>query len=88
MVLKWSQNVIFVINVHLLFRKGYYSLNGQIVGGMDRRIYDILLSAPGSYHDAAVYQLSEVKAWLETTFPLRYLHCKKVIDSELLHIIR
>ena len=33
-------------------RKGDYSINGQIFGGMDCRIYDINLSASGSFHDA------------------------------------
>ena len=53
-------------------RKGINSLNSQIVGGIDRHIYDILVSAPGSFHDAAVYQLTPVKAWLETRFLRRY----------------
>ena len=30
-----------------------YSINAQIVGGIDRKIYDIQLSSPGSYHDSA-----------------------------------
>jgi hypothetical protein len=58
-------------NKQLLIRKGFKSINAQIVGGIDRRIYDINLGAPGSFHDAAVYQLSPVKAWLETRFPRR-----------------
>ena len=39
---------------------------------MNRKIYDIVLAAPGFYHDAAVWSLSWVKAWLETRFPHRY----------------
>ena len=54
-------------------RKGIYSINSQIVGGIDRRIYDIQLGAPGSYHDAAVWQLSQTKAWFETSFPRRMI---------------
>ena len=48
---------------HIVFinRKGFYSINAQIVGGIDRKIYDIQLTSPGSYHDAAVYQLSMFK---------------------------
>jgi len=54
-------------------RKNVYSINSQIVGGFDRRIYDILLSAPGSFHDAAVWSMSNAKAWLETRFPQRIM---------------
>ena len=39
---------------------------------MDRKIFDIVLSAPGSYHDAAIWSMSRAKAWLETRFPQRY----------------
>ena len=60
-------------HIQFINRKGFYSLNSQIVGGFDRRIYDIQLTAPGSYHDAAVWQLSAAKAWFETTVPLRYV---------------
>ena len=55
-----------------LNRKGIYSINTQIMGGFDRRIYDILLTAPGSFHDAAVWSMSQGKAWLETRFPQRF----------------
>ena len=55
-----------------LNRKGIYSINAQIMGGFDRRIYDILLTAPGSFHDAAVWSMSQGKAWLETRFPQRF----------------
>ena len=54
-------------------RKNVYSINSQIVGGFDRRIYDNLLSAPGSFHDAAVWSMSNAKAWLETRFPQRIM---------------
>ena len=52
-------------------RKGIYSINSQIIGGIDRRIYDIILTAPGSFHDAALWSMSQRKAWLETWFPQR-----------------
>ena len=45
-------------HVAFINRKGFYSLNAQIVGGIDRRIYDIQLSSPGSYHDAATWTMS------------------------------
>ena len=70
--------------------KGYYSLNAMItgynifliglynqqfeIGGIDRKIYDIVLSAPGSYHDAAVYAMSRGKAWFETQNRVRYFN--------------
>ena len=54
-------------------RKGLNSINSQIIGSINRRILDILLSAPGSFHDAAVWSMSEGKAWLETRFPQRII---------------
>ena len=54
-------------------RKGLYSINAQIVGGIDRRIYDILLGSPGSFHDAAIWGMSEVRGWFETKYPRRYV---------------
>lgn len=53
-------------HVSFINRKGMYSINAQIVGGIDRRIYDIQLSSPGSYHDSATYTMSMFKGWLET----------------------
>ena len=55
-----------------LNRKGLYSINAQIIGGFDRRIYDILLTALGSFHYAAVWSMSLGKGWLETRFPQRF----------------
>lgn len=45
----------------------------NILGGFDRRIYDIVLSAPGSYHDAAVWAMSRAKPWFETQVPRRFI---------------
>ena len=59
--------------LRFLNRKGFYSINEQVVGGYDRRIYDINLRAPGSYHDATTWLLAEPKAWFETRFPQRYV---------------
>ena len=53
-------------HVAFINRKGMYSINAQIVGGIDRKIYDIQLSSPGSYHDSATYTMSMFKGWLET----------------------
>ena len=53
-------------HVTFINRKGNYSINTQIVAGLYWRIYNILLSAPGSFHEAAVWQMSQVKAYLST----------------------
>ena len=45
----------------------------MFAGGFNRRIYDIVLQAPGSYHDAAVWEMSRMKAWLETQDPKRFI---------------
>ena len=45
----------------------------MILGGFDRRIYNINLGAPGSYYDSAVWTLSRAKAWFEVKFPQRYV---------------
>ena len=57
----------------MLNGKGLYSINAQIIGGFDRRIYDILLTAPGSPYDAAVWNMSLGKGWLETRFAQRFI---------------
>ena len=54
----------------LFFR---YSLNVQIIGGIDRKIYDIDLRCPGSFHDARVWKFSEAKFAIERRFPRFYL---------------
>ena len=50
-------------------RKGVYSLNVLVTGGIDRLIYDLLVNVPGSFHDAAANQMSQVKPYLESRFP-------------------
>jgi hypothetical protein len=50
-------------------RRGYNSLNVLVTGGIDRLIYDLVVNAPGSFHDAAVYQMSDIKPYLESRFP-------------------
>ena len=51
-------------HVAFINRKGMYSINAQIVGGIDRKIYDIQLSSPGSYHDSATYTISAISVTL------------------------
>ena len=50
-------------------RKGFKSLNTLIFAGFDRRIYDIVPNAPGSFHDNTVYNLSTMKPYLESRVP-------------------
>lgn len=50
-------------------RKGFNSLNVLVTAGCDKLIYDLVVNAPGSFHDAGIYQMSEVKAYLESRFP-------------------
>ena len=45
-------------------RKGFNSLNVLVTGGCDKLVYN----APGSYHDAGVYQMYAVKPYLESRF--------------------
>ena len=52
-----------------LNRKNRYSINAMVVGGFDRRIYDINLGAPGSYHDAHIWTLGMSMAFFETRVP-------------------
>ena len=44
-------------------------MNVQVVGGLDRLIYDVDFRCPGSYHDSRVWSFSEVKTVLENRFP-------------------
>ena len=57
-------------HIDFINRKGAYSINAQIVGGFDRRIYDILCQAPGSFHDAAIWGQSDVL--FRTEFPYKF----------------
>ena len=40
-----------------------------MTGGSDKLIYDLVVNAPGSFHNAGIYQMSGVKAYMETRFP-------------------
>ena len=55
--------------VQFINRKGFNSLNVLMTGGFDKLIYDLVVNAPGSFHDAGIYQMSGVKAYMETRFP-------------------
>ena len=57
--------------VRFINRKGFNSLNVLVTGGFSGMIYDLVVTAPGSFHDAGIYHQSHVKAWLETKFPRR-----------------
>ena len=53
-------------NVLYINRKGWPALNCLIFAGYDHKIYDITMNAPGSFHDANVYNLSPMKHYLES----------------------
>jgi hypothetical protein len=46
-------------------RKGYYSINAQIVCGPEYLIYDIVARWPGSTHDSRVFQNSSIRSYFE-----------------------
>ena len=57
----------------MIFGVGWWWVYYQHENMNFRRIYDILLNAPGSYHDAAVWQMSRVKGWASTLNPRHYI---------------
>lgn len=42
-------------------RKGYFSINVQVVGGPDLKVLDIEARWPGSAHDSYIYDMSCIK---------------------------
>ena len=50
--------------VQFINRKGYNSLNVLLTAGIDHIIYDVVVTAPGSFHDAGIFEQSEVKGFL------------------------
>ena len=64
-------------------RKGWYSLNVLVTGGPDKKIYDLVVNAPGSFHDAAIWAMSAVKPFLERRFPRE--HC--LADSSMTYFL-
>ena len=51
-------------------RKFRYAINAQVLSGIDRLIYDLVLGAPGRMHDSVVWRTSPVKVHLEEQHPL------------------
>lgn len=47
-------------------RKGYFSLNVQVVGGPDGEILDIVVRWPGSVHDSRIFENSSLKVKFDT----------------------
>ena len=54
-------------------RKSTYSLNTQIIGGLDGLIYDVDFRCPGSVHDATVWRFSQARPYIETRWPKYFL---------------
>ena len=50
-------------------RKGWYSLNVLVFGGYDHRIYDLVVNAPGSFHDSAIFRMSMMKPYIRRIYP-------------------
>ncbi|XP_071052055.1 putative nuclease HARBI1 [Onthophagus taurus] len=46
-------------------RKGYFSINVQVVGDSDLKVQDIVARWPGSTHDMTIYSNSRIRARLE-----------------------
>ena len=54
--------------VQFINRKGWNSLNVLVTGGFSGKIHDLVINVPGSFHDAAAYGMSAMKAYLESSF--------------------
>ena len=50
--------------VQFINRKKYNLLNVLLTAGMNHKIYDVVCNAPGSFHDAGIFNQSMVKQWL------------------------
>lgn len=46
-------------------RKGYFSINTQVIGGSDLKILDIVARWPGSAHDQTIFNNSRIRARVE-----------------------
>lgn len=46
-------------------RKGFFSINAQVVAGPDHKLYDVVARWPGSTHDSRVFSNSRLKSRLD-----------------------
>ena len=49
-------------------RKTRPALNTLIFANYNQEFFDMVVNAPGSFHDATINRLSKMKAWLESCF--------------------
>lgn len=69
-------------------RKGYFSINVQIVGDARLRIRDIVARWPGSTHDATIFANSHIRARHENgEFPNTVLLGKKISILNMQNIV-
>ena len=50
-------------------REVYPALNTLVLAGYDHCIYNIVINAPGSFHNSTMYNLSQMKLYLENLVP-------------------
>lgn len=59
-------------------RKGYYSINVQLITDANLKIRDIVARWPGSQHDSTIFSHSRIKTKFENAeFPNCILFCKR-----------
>ena len=51
-------------------RKFRYAINAQVLGGINKMIYDVFLGCPGKFPDSVAWRTSPVKVMLERQHPL------------------
>lgn len=62
-------------------RKGFYSVNVQIIADANLRITNINARFPGSVHDAAIWRMSTINAHFENIFTNDALHYHLIGDE-------